>query len=259
MSTLISILMILFLILYLSEKYKNRKSSLNINKIENKYADELKNNMELSKEIDKLKSRYEKENTLSEYIKELHSKTRQLKHDMKNHIMVITSYLNDEDYDKAKDYMSEILGRLNRMYTYIETGNSLLNYIVNQKLEKAKENGIDIKAEIDNISFSKIGSVDFSDLLNNLLDNAIEASVKEKDKQIELNILKKKGFNTILIKNKISKSILNKNPDLISTKKIKEEHGFGIKKIKSVVEKYDGMLDIYEKDNYFCVYVVYPS
>ena len=56
-------------------------------------------------------------------IKKLHERTRTLKHDMKNHMMVLTSFLNDSEYDKAKSYLSKISDNLNKMNTYIETGN----------------------------------------------------------------------------------------------------------------------------------------
>ena len=38
-----------------------------------------------------------------------------------------------------------------------------------------------------------------------------------------------------------------------------EQHGYGIKQIKTIAEKYDGIVDIYEEDNMFCVNVMIPS
>jgi hypothetical protein len=43
--------------------------------------------------------------------------------------------------------------------------------------------------------------------------------------------------------------VLKTNPDLISTKSEKDLHGFGIKSIRSIVEKYDGFFNFYEMDN----------
>lgn len=71
-------------------------------------------------------------------IRSLHQGARQLKHDMRNHLMVLASYLNSSDYEAAKTYTSEILDRLNTMHSYVETGNSLLNHILNEKLELAR-------------------------------------------------------------------------------------------------------------------------
>ncbi|MDP4146430.1 MAG: GHKL domain-containing protein [Bacillota bacterium] len=256
------ILVLIFIILiilklYISEVIKNRKNTKDED-FEKKYCDILSENMELKLELEAVKKEYDKQTGMAAEIKSLNKKARTLKHDMKNHIMVITSYLNDGEYDEAKNYLSKIADNLNKIYTYIETGNSLLNYIINTKLQLAMEKGIDVKAEIENLSFDQIGSVDFSALLNNLLDNAIEASLNTNNKEMVVNILRKRGYDTILVKNKIGKSVLKDNPNLISTKKNKEEHGYGLKHIKALVDKYEGMLDIYEEDNFFCVYVVYP-
>lgn len=259
MVLVLSIIILIILSLYIIEVIKNKKNENNEEEFEKKYSDVLRENMDLKLELDVIAKEYDKEKDKSEEIKSLHKKTRTLKHDMKNHIMVITAYLNDCEYDKAKNYLSKISDNLNKMYTYIEIGNSLLNYIINTKLQFAKENGIDVKAEIENLSFDQIGSVDFSALLNNLLDNAIEASLNSNNKEIVVNILKKRGYDTILVKNKISKSVLKDNPSLISIKKNKEEHGYGLKHIRSLVDKYEGMIDIYEENEFFCIYVVYPN
>ena len=258
MNLVLGIIILIILGLYISEVIKNKKNEDKEEEFEEKYSVVLSENMELKLELDVIKKEFDKEKDMAEEIKSLHKKTRTLKHDMKNHIMVIASYLNDGEYEEAKNYLSKIADNLNKMYTYIEIGNSLLNYIINTKLQFAKENGIDVKAEIENLTFAQIGSVDFSALLNNLLDNAIEGSLNSNNKEIVVNILRKRGYDTILVKNKISNSVLKDNPDLISTKKNKEEHGYGLKHIKSIVEEYDGMIDIYEEDDFFCVYVVYP-
>lgn len=256
---LVLIIVILFVLkLYIYEVIKNKQNENNEEEFEKKYFDVLSENMELKLELEVIKKEYDKEKDMIQEIKALNKKTRTLKHDMKNHIIVITSYLNDGQYEEAKNYLSKISDNLNKMYTYIETGNSLLNYIINTKLQFAKENGIDVKAEIENLSFDQIGSVDFSALLNNLLDNAIEASLNSNYKEIVVNILRKRGYDTILVKNKIDQSVLKDNPSLISTKENKEEHGYGLKHIKSLVDKYEGMIDIYEEEDFFCVYVVYP-
>ena len=258
MYLVLSIIILIILKLYISEMIKNKKIENKQEEFEEKYSTVLSDNMELKLKLDVMEKEFDKEKEMAEEIKSLHKKTRTLKHDMKNHIMVITSYLNEGEYEKAKDFISQISDNLNKMYTYIEIGNSLLNYIINTKLQFAKENGIDVKAEIENLTFSQIGSVDFSALLNNLLDNAIEGSFNSNKKEIVVNILRKRGYDTILVKNKISNSVLNDNANLISTKKNKEEHGYGLKQIKSIVEEYQGMIDIYEEDDFFCVYVVYP-
>ena len=144
------------------------------------------------------------------------------------------------------------------MYTYISVGNSLLNFIINSKLSKAKEMKLEIKAEIENLPFSYMDSIDFSSLLNNILDNAIEAAVRSKKKILTVTIAHKKGFDTIAVKNSIDQSVLDNNPEF-QTSKTEPGHGLGMKQIRAIVEKYDGELDIYEEQGMFCVFVALPE
>lgn len=214
-------------------------------------------NIDLEKQLSDLIKVYDKQKEMSDEIKKMQVQSRLLKHDMKNHIMVILSYIEEEKIDEAKIYTSKILDNLNKMYTYINVGNSLLNNILNNKLSKAKEMGIVIKAQIENLAFEYMDSMDFSALLNNLLDNAIDGAEKSGIKQLEIVISNQKGFDSILVKNSIDKSVLKNNPHLKSSKE-EEGHGFGIRQIKGITDKYNGMMDIYEKDGFFIINVVYP-
>ncbi len=194
-------------------------------------------------------------------LRALHQNVRQLKHDMKNHLMVIASYLNEEDYEQAKAYTSDILGKLNAMHSYVETGNSLLNHIINEKLAYARGQQILIKAEIENLQFQALSSIDFSALLTNLLDNAIEAELKEEAGKRELHVIinRCRGYEAICVKNRISQSVLKANPALSSQKDEKESHGFGVPKIREIIAACGGMTDIYEEADFFCVKVFVPA
>lgn len=192
-------------------------------------------------------------------IHELHQSARQLKHDMKNHLMVIASYLNAQDFDAAKTYTSDILGKLNKIHSYIETGNLLMNHILNEKLSYAREKGISIKAEIENLSFSKLKPIDFSAMLSNLLDNAIESSISQTNPEMVIAIVKCKGYETICIKNKVHESILKNNPELKSSKADPTRHGMGLLQVKEIVSANNGLIDFYEEGHFFCVGVFIPE
>lgn len=220
-----------------------------------KYSRALSEKSELEYELKELKSTAESIRKQDDEIHTLHENVRRIKHDMKNHLMVIASYLNGSDYDNAKAYTSQILDKLNAAHSYIETGNSLLNHILNEKLNKARENGVSVKAEIENLSFGRMESLDFSALLSNLLDNAIEANPTE----ISVVISQRRGYETIFVKNTINKSVLAENPDLKTTKSDGTSHGMGIPQIKAITEKYGGMCDFYEEDGYFCACAFIPA
>ena len=148
-------------------------------------------NVDLKQQMEEIQHDYELQKDMADEIMKMREQSRALKHDMKNHTLVILSYLEKTQIEEAKQYTSEILDKLNAMYTYISVGNSLLNFIINSKLSKAKELGLEIKAEIENLSFSYVDSIDFSSLLGNILDNAMEAAVNSESKKLGVIIAHK--------------------------------------------------------------------
>lgn len=253
----LSVLLLLLLYLLIIKTIQCKKLKNNLYKSNKELSEFAADNINMEKELHNLQSSVDKQNKLADEIKSLHEKSRLLKHDMKNHMLVLLSNINAGKTEEAKNYISQIMDKLNKMYSYIYVGNSLINYILNNKLAKGYEKGLNIKTEIETLDFAYMESVDFSSLLCNILDNAIEASEKTKEKRVVINIFRKNGFDIIKVSNSIEKSVLDTNPNLDTTKS-GENHGIGIRQIKSIVKKYNGMLDIYEKDNMFAVNVVYP-
>ena len=209
-------------------------------------------------ELAELKANTENTARQDEEIRGLHESVRGIKHDMRNHLMVIASYLNDGDTEAAKEYTSKILDKLNAVQSYVETGNSLMNHILNEKLNAARGKGIAVKAEIENLSFAGMESIDFSALLSNMLDNAIEASEKEASPEMIISVSRRRGYETILVKNRISRPVLADNPDLATAKTDSSAHGLGVKQIRSICEKYGGLSDFCEEDGYFCAVSFIP-
>lgn len=250
-----------------------KKKKKELEELEQKLLELAAQNKDLKYELDSYKWQMEEISRQEEEIRQLHQNTRKLKHDMRNHLMVMVSYMNSGDYENARKYVSEILDKLNAVRSYVETGNPLLNHILNDKLEICRQEGIDVKADIGKAAFEKMKGIDFSAVFSNAVDNAIEASRKENRKEIVISVYEKKGYDVISVKNRISKSVLDENPELRSTKNIGEggvgldggavtdgeKHGFGVNQIKEIVESYGGLTDFYEEDSFFIVNMFVPK
>lgn len=235
-----------------SQRKIDRKKYENQDRMLTQYVSD---NLDMEKKLSDMKHDYEKQHEMAEEIQRIQEQSRLLKHDMKNHTLVMLSYLEENKTDEAKTYAGELLDKLNKMYTYVNVGNSLLNYIINNKLSRAKEAGIEIKAEIENLAFDYMDSVDFSALLNNMLDNAIRGALASRGKKLEVQISAQKGFDIITVKNSIDESVLLNNPEFVSTKN-EAGHGYGMKQMRTITEKYNGSMDIYEKSEMFTVSVM---
>ena len=105
-------------------------------------------------------------------------------------------------------------------------------------------------------SLNDINAVDIGVLFGNLLDNAIEAAEKTKNRRITVDVQINGTYLSIIVSNSIECSILETNSTLETSKNNKISHGIGIKSIKSIVKKYEGMIQFYEESNEFCCHIL---
>lgn len=182
---------------------------------------------------------------------------RKLRHDCKNSFLAIYSLLENGEINKAKEQLTANLDAIADTEIFINTNNSVVNAIVNNKLSAAKTFGI-VSSCMSPSDINGIDDMDLCRLLSNMLDNAITACQNDASdkKQIELRIVENEGRYIFSLKNTISQSVIEKNPSLISTKKNKANHGLGVRIIKEIAEKYDGYSDFYEERGMFCCMAV---
>lgn len=187
-----------------------------------------------------------------------YEKVNKLNHDIKNHLMHIAYRIKIKQYGEAIDYIENISKQTSYFSNFINVSNETLNFIINFKSKLAKSKGICIESNIEDIQDLVVNDFDLCTLLGNMLDNAIEAAAIEQDKYIIIEIYNHSGYQVYSIKNKIEKSILDNNSYLISHKINKDNHGYGLKQVNSIINKYNGQVDIFETTEYFFVKVLLP-
>lgn len=177
-----------------------------------------------------------------------------LKHDFKNNIDCIRSLIMGGNYEEAINYADKLKERkINPIQPQILSSNPVINAVINSKFGEAGEKGIDTSLRLV-VKVPEYLEFDLSILLSNLLDNAIEACVKNTvSSQIILTISEVDGYYRIVIRNTIESSVLQNNSDLKTQKSDALHHGWGLKSIRDIVDKYDGLIDIYENSGMFFV------
>ena len=123
--------------------------------------------------------------------------------------------------------------------------------------EKSLELGIDISFAVpEQIAIS---DTDFSILLGNLLENAIEACqrMESGNKMISVIGVCNEKCMKFKIKNTFSGHIQKRGQSFYSSKR-NNEPGIGIRSVQSVVEKYGGIIDISNTETFFNVAVIIP-
>lgn len=163
-----------------------------------------------------------------------------IKHDMRNTLLVLYNLMREEKLEEARSFLGEQVERIDKIYQIVKTDNHLVNAILNQKLSEAKEKGMEVRCVILT-SFQGIENKDICNLFGNLLDNAIEANEgAAKGAWLELILEGDKQELEIICRNSIWERIGMIQNQLPKTKKDRRFHGFGVRIIREIVEKYHG-------------------
>lgn len=179
-----------------------------------------------------------------EILEQSRQNMRILRHDLKNHMQLISLYLEDGEYEKATSYIGSMNELQNVKGEYAKTGNIAIDSILNYKLEVI-ENRSECKLNIQiNIPAElKIAEVDLNIILGNLLDNAEEALQKSKEKYLDICIKYENGILYISIYNSYDGIIDEDSSGRFKTqKKNYAKHGYGLQSVERVVKKYDGLM-----------------
>lgn len=187
-----------------------------------------------------------------EETKILYQSVRSIRHDLKQHFQVALTMLHSGKINEAVDYMEKYNDTvLDGISNKVFCDNDVVNYIINSKSKICSDRHIKIYIYIAN-EIPEFSDLDLCVLLGNALDNAIEGVSGEGSNEIYLELRNVDNFFMISVKNTIINSVLEDNPNLISTKNEKEVHGLGVLSMKEVVQKYNGSIEFYESDNKFC-------
>lgn len=193
----------------------------------------------------------------SELLQKNYGDLRKFRHDLNNKIIVIKQLLEKNKIEELNEYISGLSGKIGKTDTYCQSGNVAVDSIVNYKLSFASEKGIDIRTDISIPPEIIIEDDDIVIIIGNLLDNAIEAVGKTSKKgyicfQLKLN----KNSIYINVENSHSNNFNKEKGKLTTTKEDKKMHGIGLKSVESVVEKYEGVMDVSYDDVKFDVTII---
>ncbi|RDY22946.1 ATP-binding protein [Romboutsia maritimum] len=191
-------------------------------------------------------------------IKENQIRTRQLYHDMKNHIICIKKLY--EDNDDSREYIENLEKQISNCNNLFNTGNMILDIMLDEKQSICKKNNISFDSNIDFTKCDFIDVLDVCSIFSNILDNAVEACQKcenaNKYIYLEGRIIEK--FFVIKAENSKSNKIIIKNNKVITDKENEFLHGLGIKSMMNSVKKYEGQVVLDYTDDKFIVKILIP-
>lgn len=158
--------------------------------------------------------------------------TRQIRHDLKNHLRTISILYENGKQDELLEYLRGTTETLQKTEQFIMTGNPALDALLNIKLNEMKSDGITCVPELTIPQNLALPFSDVVTLLGNLLDNAIHACQKMQPPQSSVIQLKITCQEQTLL-------LHMENPCLDNET---APYGIGMKNVEKTVRKYDGLL-----------------
>jgi hypothetical protein len=179
-------------------------------------------------------------------------------HDLKHQLAIIRK---EENPEKKNKYLDAIEADIKKYEAENKTGNAVLDTVLNTKGMLCLAQNISFTCVCQGQLLEFMDVMDICSLFGNAIDNSIESasSIADKDKRlVKTSLFKQNNFLIIRFENYFENELKYEAESLVSTKSDKLLHGFGIRSIENVAEKYGGSVNISAENNWFTLCVLIP-
>ena len=176
-----------------------------------------------------------------EQLRDIVTDYHRIRHDMKNHVVCMDRLLSQEKYGKLKEYFYSLSKDLYAFDNQIETGNEIVNQVINIKYATARR--LQLPMEIQAALPPQLAIPDhlLCSVLSNLLDNAIEASEKMAEPAVFIKLHIVKNYLSVTVKNRIEPWQADSAKNRRTTKEQPHLHGLGLQIVEETVKRYNGI------------------
>ncbi len=191
-------------------------------------------------------------------VQNIYKTMRGWRHDFHNHIQTLIALSNNAE--KTKEYLLKLNDDLTQVDTVLKTGNVMVDAILNSKLSLIHSKNINVNAKAFVPSHLKISDIDLCVIIGNLLDNAMEACLRQPEEEhrfirVFIGVLKEQLY--ISVSNSTGGEIKKVGTTYLSSKN-SESHGFGLMRIDRLAEKYAGYVNRQNEEGVFATEVLLP-
>ena len=181
---------------------------------------------------------------------------RSFRHDMKRHFAEISVLASTGEIEQIKNYVSAMENNLVESRRLVDSGNTALDTVLNYMLQRAVDKKIQLNVKVVVPCNLNLSAYDMNIIFGNLLENAIEAQKDVKNPSIDLEINYLMDSLVVEISNRCLQKVIFKGRLPVTTKQSVREHGYGLKNVKKVLDKYISTLDFECSDERFTVKIL---
>ena len=188
-------------------------------------------------------------NTLGQ-LEELNKTLRGQRHDFMNHLQVVYSLMEMDEYSEATGYIEKVFKDIQRINKVLKTSNPAVNALLQAKILYGEKRGIQTEISItSSLEELKVPAWEFCRVLGNIIDNAIYAlQERAENRIIEIELFEDLKTYRFRIKNngpRIKEEWINKIFEAGVTTKGEQGEGMGLSIVKEILQKYEGNVEIF--------------
>ncbi len=185
---------------------------------------------------------------------------RRLKHEMRGHLTNIMGLAQSKEYESLKDYILQVNGSIHDIDLTLQTGNPVTDIILGDIKKQCRNKNISLQMDFQYPQAGNYNALDIGIILQNLLQNALEAceKVSPETRRITLTGKRKERFFLIEVKNSFSGDVKFDQNGMPATTKTEEAflHGIGLSNVRQETQKYMGELELKVNQQQFCATVL---
>ena len=179
-------------------------------------------------------------------------------HDLKHQIAYLRA---EEDSGRRSVFLDAMEKEIREQETKLKTGNPVLDTILASSSLNCTENSITLTCVADGAQLYFMDVVDICTVFGNALDNAIEHAKQIDDPEkllVHLAVFTKQDHLIIRIENYMEGELSFDGNLPLTTKSDAQHHGYGLKSMRYVAEKYHGIMSVEGNNGWFLLKIVIP-
>lgn len=192
-------------------------------------------------------------------LQEINNRYASLLHDVNNYIKTIQNLRTQEDSFQIQHISSSLMSEISEIRSQSYCTSPVINAILYEKQQTAIQKEIDFRIFVEPyFPAPDIPDNDLISLLCNLLDNALEAAVQCRNGFVDVQLFVNGAYHIIKIRNPYEHQPLRDHNHFFTSKQDSQNHGFGIRRVEAIAEKYHGTFRCTSEKSEFTAIVLLP-
>lgn len=224
------------------------------------YYKEAKKQVDAQRERDFLASQLHQAHSELDNMRQMQNSTVIYRHDMRHHLSLIGGFAADGDIQKIKEYLTSTEADIDALTPIRYCENETVNLILSTFNTRAKKEGVAVHMDVNLPVELGINDTELCALLSNALENAITAAAQVAEENLRKVYIRAvvNGDKLVISTENAYVGELELEGELPKSKNKEAGHGFGIKSMVSIVERYGGLYSFETEGGVFVLQLLLP-